>query len=221
LRIVCPQRLDDAGQVVPDGAFGIRWPAFGDRVRDVQVLGQRHLRTAGPEGELELVPDQLRVQPFEQSDGDRLAGDYDDPAVQFPVELGVLDRVAVGDRALEALGELAQAGRLVIGDLLGRLRRAQRLQGHPAFGDRDGLLAGDDADPGATVRDSLNEPFGSEVEQRGAQRLPRHAQRACQLLFDKPLSRREVSAEDGPPERAEGVQPRRLSGAQAVGRSCC
>jgi hypothetical protein len=53
------------------------------------VLGQRDLRSAGTECEPELVPDELGVQPVEQSDRDVLLGDHADPAVQFPVELGV------------------------------------------------------------------------------------------------------------------------------------
>ena len=84
---------------------------LGDGFEDGQVLRERDLGAAGAERELELVPDELAVQPVEQADRDVLLGDHADPAVQFPVELGVPERVAVGDRALEILPELAQLGR--------------------------------------------------------------------------------------------------------------
>ncbi len=83
------QRLDDAGQMGADGEVGVVRPAIGDRLEDGQVLGQRDLGAAGAERELELVPHELAVQPVEQADGDMLGGDRADPAVQFPVELGV------------------------------------------------------------------------------------------------------------------------------------
>ncbi len=219
--IVRLQRLDDAGQVGADGEVGVRGPPVGDGVGDGQVLGQRHLGTAGPEGELELVPDELSVQPLEQPDRDGLPGDHPDPAVQLPVELGVLQRVAFRDRALEVLRELAQLGGLVVGDPFRGLDRAQCLQGHPALGDRDGLFGGDDPDARAAVGDPLDEPFSGEVKQRGPQRLPRHPERPGQLLLDKPLARREVPAEDGLPQRGKGVRPRCLPGPRPARRSCC
>jgi hypothetical protein len=122
------QRLDDAGQVRADGEVGVVRPAVGDRLEDGQVLGQRDLGAAGAERELELVPHELAVQPVEQADGDVLGGDRADPAVQLPVELGVPERVAVGDRALEVLAELTELSGLGVGDALGGLNRAQRLQ---------------------------------------------------------------------------------------------
>src|SRR5262249_49798554 len=63
--------------------------------------------------------------------------------------------------------------------------------------------------------------LGGQVEQRGPQRLPGHPERAGQLLFDESLTRREVSAEDGLPERGEGVNARLLPGPRPVRRSCC
>ena len=94
-----------------DGEVGVVRPAVGDRLEDGQVLGQRDLGAARAERELELVPHELAVQPVEQADRDVLRGDRADPAVQFPVELGVPERVAVGDRALEVLAELAELRR--------------------------------------------------------------------------------------------------------------
>jgi hypothetical protein len=51
--------------VSADGEVGVVRPAVGDRFEDGQVLGQRDLGTAGAERELELVPDELGVQPVE------------------------------------------------------------------------------------------------------------------------------------------------------------
>ncbi len=95
-------------------------------------------------------------------------------------------------------------GGLVVGDPFRGLDRAQRLKGHPALGDRDGLFGGDDPDPGAAVGDPLDEPLGGQVEQRGPQGLPGHPERAGQLLLDQPLAGREVPAEDGLPQRRRG-----------------
>src|SRR6516164_9016751 len=89
-RVGGPQRVDDTAQVPPDGAVGRFGLPVGDRVDDGQVLGQRLLGPARAERELELVPDDLRVQPLEQAHRDGLAGDDADPAVQFPVQLRVL-----------------------------------------------------------------------------------------------------------------------------------
>ena len=91
-----------------DSVVGVLGPSAGDRLGDRHVLGQRHLGAAGPLRELELVPHELRVQPVEQPDRDGLSGDDTDPAVQFPVELGVLQRIALRDRALEVLREFEQ-----------------------------------------------------------------------------------------------------------------
>jgi hypothetical protein len=167
--MVCPQRLDDAGQVGLDGAFRVRRPPAGDGVGDGQVLAERHLGAARPQRELELVPDELGVQPVKQPHRDGLPGDHPDPAVQLPVELGVLRGIRLGDRAPEVLRELAELGGLVVGDPLRGLRGAERLQGHPALADGDGLLGGDDAHPRAPVGDALHEPRRGEVEQRGPQ----------------------------------------------------
>ena len=195
-------------------------PAIGDGLEDGQVLGQRDLGAARAERELELVPDELAVQPVEQADGDMLGGDRADPAVQFPVELGVPERVAVGDRALEVLPELAQLRGLGVGDALGRLDCAERLERHPALGDRHRLFRGDDANPRAAVGDPLDEPLGGEIEQRRAERLPGDPERAREVLLDKPSAGGEIPAEDRLPDRGEGVRPRGLPGLRATGRSC-
>ena len=84
VRLVRLQRLDDAGQVGADGEVGVVRPAVGDGVEDGQVLGQRDLGAAGAERELELVPDELAVQPVEQADGDVLAGDRARPGGAVP-----------------------------------------------------------------------------------------------------------------------------------------
>ena len=214
------QRLDDAGQMGADGEVGVVRPAIGDGLEDGQVLGQRDLGAAGAERELELVPHELAVQPVEQADGDVLGGDRADPAVQFPVELGVPERVAVGDRALEVLPELAQLRGLGVGDALGRLDGAERLERHPALGDRHRLFRGDDANPRAAVGDPLDEPLGGEIEQRRAQRLPGDPERAREVLLDEPSAGGEIPAEDRLPDRGEGVRPRGLPGLRATGRSC-
>ena len=168
-RVVSPKRVDDAGKVDADGAVGVLWPAAGDGLGDGQVLGQRHLGTAGSTSELELVPDELRVQPLKQPDRDGLPGDHPDLPVQLPVEFGVLQRIRLSDRAPEVFRQLAQLGGLVVGDPFRRLGRAERLKGHPALGDGDGLFGRYDTDPGAAIGDPLNKPLGGQVEQRRPQ----------------------------------------------------
>jgi hypothetical protein len=209
--IIGPQRLDDAGQVGLDRAFRVLRPPAGDGVGDGQVLAERCLGTARPQREPELVPDELGVQPLEQPHRDGLPGDHPDPAVQLPVELGVLSGVRLGDRARELLRELTQLGGLVIGDPLRRLRGAERLQGHPALADSDGLFGGDDPDARAPVGDAFHQPLGGEVEQRGPQRLPGHLEHPREFLFHQPLPGREVPAEDGLPEGGQRVRARGLA----------
>ena len=131
-----------------------------------------------------------------------------------------LQRVAVGDRALEVLPELAQLRGLGVGDALGRLDRAERLQRHPALGDRHRLFGGDDADPRAAVGDPLDQPLGGEIEQRRPQRLPGDPERAREVLLDQPPAGGEIPAEDRLPDRGERVRPRGLPGLRATGRSC-
>jgi hypothetical protein len=203
-----------------DGEVGVVRPPVGHRFEDGQVLGQRDLGAAGAEREPELVPDELGVQPVEQPDRDVLAGDHADPAVQFPVELGVAQRVAVGDRALEVLPELAQLGRVLVGDAQRRLDRAERLQGHPALGDRDRLFGADDADPRAAVGDPLDQAVRREVEQRRAQGLPGDAERAREVLLDQPSPGGEIAAEDRLPDRGEGAGAGGLPDLRAARRSC-
>jgi hypothetical protein len=205
--------------VSADGEVGVVRPPVGDGFEDGQMLGQRDLGAAGAERELELVPDELPVQPVEQGDRDVLLGDHADPAVQFPVELRVAERVAVGDRALEVLPELAELGRVGVGDAQRRLDRAERLQGHPALGDRHRLFGGDDADPRAAVGDALDQPVRREIEQRRAQRLPGDSERAGQVLLDQPPPGGEIAVEDRLPDGGEGagagglpdLRPARLS----------
>jgi hypothetical protein len=216
--VVSPKRIDDAGKVDADGAVGVLWPAAGDGLGDGQVLGQRHLGTAGSTSELELVPDELRVQPLKQPDRDGLPGDHPDLPVQLPVEFGVLQRIRLSDRAPQVFRQLAQLGGLVVGDPFRRLGRAERLKGHPALGDRDGLFGGDDPHPRAPVRDPLDQPVSGEIKQRGPQRLPGHPERPGQLLLNKPLTRREIPAEDGLPQHPEGMHPSRLP---SQGRAGC
>ena len=202
-----------------NGEVGVVRPPVGHGLEDGQVLGQRDLGAAGAERELELVPDELPVQPVEQADRDVLPGDHADPAVQFPVELGVPERVAVGDRALEVLPELAQLGCVLVGDTQRRLDRAERLQGHPALRDRHRLFGGDDADPGTAVGDALDQTVRREIEQGRAQRLPGDSERAGQVLLDQPPPGGEIAAEDRLPDRGEGagagglpdLRPARLS----------
>jgi len=204
-----------------DRPVGVRGPAVGDSVEDGQVLAQRDLRPAGAQRQLELVPDQLAVQPVDQADRDVLAGDDPDPAVQLPVELGVLQRVVLAHRAFQRLGEVAQLGRLLVGDPLGGLGRAQRLQGHPALGDGHRLFGGDGADPGAAVGYPLDEALGGQVEQRRPQGLPGDSQCSRQLLLDKPLTGREVAVEYGLPKRGERMRPCCFPGPRPVPRPCC
>lgn len=219
--IVFLQRLDDAGQVDADGAVGLAGPPGRDGVDDGQMLRQRHIGTPWPLGELELMPDELRVQTLKQFDRDGLPGDHPDTAVQFPVELGVLQRVPVPDRALEVLRELAQLSGLALGYPFRGLRRAQRLQCHPALGNCHGFPGRDDPYPGAAVGDALDEPVGGEIKQRRPQRLPRYAECPGQILLNKPLTGGKIPAEDGLPQHAEGMRPGRLPGPRPVGRSCC
>jgi hypothetical protein len=222
------QRRDDAGQVNADRPVGVRGPAVGDSVEDGQVLAQRDLRPAGAQRQLELVPDELAVQPLDQADRDVLSGDDPDPAVQFPVELGVLERVAFAHRALDRLGEVAELRRFLIGDPLRGLGGAQCLQGHPALGDGYRLFRGDGTDPGTAVGDPLNEALGGQVEQRRPQGLPGDPERSRQFLLDEPLAGREVAVEYGLPERGQRVRSRCFPGPRPVfpcsrppPRSCC
>src|SRR5262249_36378958 len=67
----------------------------------------------------------------------------------------------------------------------------------------------------------FDETLGGQVEQRGPQGLPGHPERAGQLLLDKPLARREVSAEYRLPERGERMNPRLFPGPRPARRSCC
>src|SRR5581483_2249104 len=60
------QRRDHAAQVAAGGFLGLGGTAAGDRVDDRQVLGQRLLWPPRPQRQLELMPDQLPVQPLEQ-----------------------------------------------------------------------------------------------------------------------------------------------------------
>jgi hypothetical protein len=206
--------------VSADGEVGVVRPAVGDGFEYGQVLGERDLGAAGAERELELVPDELGVQPVEQADRDVLLGDHADLAVQFPVELGVPERVAVGDRALEVLPELAQLGRVLVGDAQRRLDRAERLQGHPALRDRHRLLGGDDADAGAAVGDALDQTVRREIKQRRAQRLPGDPERTSQVLLHEPPPGGEIAAEDRLPDRGERAGARGLPDLRPARRSC-
>jgi hypothetical protein len=203
-----------------DREVGVVRPAVGDGFQDGQVLGQRDLGTAGAQRELELVPYELGVQPVEQADRDVLPGDHADPAVQLPVELGVPERVAVGHRALEILPKLAQPRRVLVADAQRRLDRAERLKRHPALGDRHRLFGADDADPGTAVGDALDEPVRREVEQRRAQGLPGHSERAREVLLDQPPPGGEFAAEDRLPDRGEGAGTGGLSDLRPARRSC-
>jgi hypothetical protein len=206
--------------VSADGEVGVVRPPVGDGFEDGQMLGQRDLGAAGAERELELVPDELAVQPVEQGDRDVLLGDHADPAVQFPVELGVAERVAVGDRAREILPELAELGRVGVGDAQRGLDRAERLQSHPALGDRHRLFGGDDADPRAAVGEALDQPVRREIEQRRAQRLPGDPERACQVLLDQPAPGGEIAAEDRLPDGGEGAGAGGLPDLRSARLSC-
>jgi hypothetical protein len=203
-----------------DGEVGVVRPAVGDGFEDGQVLGQRDLGAAGAQRELELVPDQLGVQPVEQPDRDVLPGDHPDPAVQLPVELGVPERVAFGHRALEILPEIAQLGHILVADAQRCPDRAERLQGHPALGDRHRLLGGDDTDPGTAVGYALDEPIRREVKQRRAQGLPGHPERASEVLLDQPPPGGEFAAEDCLPDRGEGAGAGGLPDLRPARRSC-
>ena len=67
--------------------FRVGGPAPGDRVDDGEVLGERAPRPSGPQRDLELVADELRVQPLQQADRDVLAGDFPHSPVHLVVEL--------------------------------------------------------------------------------------------------------------------------------------
>ena len=166
------QGRDDAAQVAAGGLLGLGRAPPGDRGDDRQVLGQRRLRAPGAQGQLELVPDQLPVQPLEQGGRHLLAGDLPDQPVQLVIERGVLQRLPVRDGLARAPAQLPQPLRLRPGDPLGRLGRAQSLQRHPALGDRDRLIHGDGPHPRAAVRDPLGQPVRRQVEQRRAHAGP-------------------------------------------------
>jgi hypothetical protein len=63
------------------------------------------------EGKPELVPDQLFVQPLKQSCGHRLPGEGPDGAVQ----LGVLERLTLLDRAAHPADDLLASTPSVLG----------------------------------------------------------------------------------------------------------
>jgi hypothetical protein len=72
---------------------------------------------------------------------------------------------------------LVSRAALGCGEVLGALSRAEPLQGHPAFGDGDGLVQGDGADPRAPVGDALDQSLArSHVP--GQDRTPQPAGRA-------------------------------------------
>jgi hypothetical protein len=65
--LLVEQRRDDAAQVAAGGVLRLGRPASGHGRDDRQVLGERELRTPGLQRQLELVADELAVQPFEQA----------------------------------------------------------------------------------------------------------------------------------------------------------
>ena len=174
---------------------------------DRQVLGQRGLRTAGAQRQLELMTDQLAVQPLEQAGRHRLTGDLPHQPVQFVVERRVLQQLALRDAALHLLADLAQPGRVGLGDPFGRLGRAQSLERHPALGDRDRLVQGHGPHPRAAVRYPLDQPLGGQVEQRRAQAGAGHPERPGQLLLDQPLPGRHVPGQDRLPQPLDRQPP--------------
>jgi hypothetical protein len=101
--------------------------AAGDRVDDREVLAEGLPGPAGALRELELVPDELRVQPVKQGDRDGLPGDEADGPVQLLVGFRVLERVPVGHAAPEPVAKLPQAGDLLVGGVRRGLDGAQRL----------------------------------------------------------------------------------------------
>ena len=198
--VLIEQGCDDAAQVAAGGLLGLRGAPSGDRADDRQVLGQRRLGAPGAQGQLELVPDQLPVQPLEQGGRHLLAGDLPDEPVQLVIERGVLQRLAVRDGALKLPAQLPQPVRLRPGDPLSRLSRAQSLQRHPTLGDRDRLGHGDGPHPRAAVRDPLGQPVRGQVEQRRAHASPGHPDQPGQFLLDQPLPRRHVPGQDRAPQ---------------------
>jgi hypothetical protein len=66
------------------------------------------VRAARAQRQLELVPDQLPVQPLEQVGRCRLTGDPAHQPVQFVIERRVLEQFAVRDAALKLLAKLPQ-----------------------------------------------------------------------------------------------------------------
>ena len=187
---------DDAAQVAAGGFFRLGGAARDDGGDDRQVLGQRRLRAARAQRQLELMADQLPVQPLEQAGRHRLTGDLPDQPVQLVVERRVLQRLAVRDAAFELLAQLAQPRGLALSQPFGRLRRAQSLERHPALGDRDRLVEGDGAHPRAAVRYPLDQSLRRQVEQRRAQAGARHPEHPGQLFLDQPLPGRHVPGQD-------------------------
>ena len=81
---------------------------------------------------------------------------------------------------------------------------AQPFEDHAALGDRDRLLHGDHPHPRAAVGDALDQPFGGEVDEGGADGGPRDAVHLGQVGLDQQLAGGEVAARQRAPQGVGG-----------------
>ncbi len=183
------QRADHAAEVTPGRAFrGVRVPAR-DRADHRQVFRQRDVCPARPQGKLELVPDDLGVEPPEQVRRHGLAGHLVHELMQLAVERRVLQRLALRGRPRHPLADADQPLDLGVAGVLGGLRGAQPFQHHAALGDRHRLRHRDGTDAGTPVRDTLDQAFRGQGEEGGPDAGPGNAQRFRQLRLHEALTR--------------------------------
>jgi len=194
------QGVDDAGDMAPGGPLSAFGTTSAQLVDDREVLRQRHLRTAGPKSQPELVADVAGAQIAEHLGGDRLGGDLADPVVQPRVQLRVDHHLALADRFGHAAAQFAQFGGLGVGDALGRLGRTVPFDHHAYLGDGDRFLDANRADAGADVGDPLDQSSVRQVDQRRSDDASAGVVHRGQLGLDQALSRGELAGQDRRPD---------------------
>ncbi len=138
------------------------------RIDDGQVLRERNAGTPRLPGQLELKANCLAAEPLNSRCRSYLSAHGYDLGVELLVARGVGFPVSPGDRILHLLGELPQLLRLGSGYALGSFAGAQSLEGTANFCDFHGFVDGYSPHPCATVLDTFDKAFDTELRQSDA-----------------------------------------------------
>ena len=202
------RRVPDAGQSRPRSTSTMPWrcarvaasAASGSRASTASMIamcsGSRLAGAAGMEREAELVARRLRAQPLEQLSRGGVVAELADAAVEVLVQPRVLDEVAGPHRILDVCAQPSQLVGIRLGEVLGGLAGAQRLEPDPHLDDLDRLVDADRAHPRAAVGHALHEPLARQVQQRRAHRRARGVVPLAEVGFDQALVRSELAIED-------------------------